>query len=220
MDNLMDELKRLHQSAEVGFSPWNSWENLKNAANINGLVATIERSGADRFGPQYIITYKNKSGVKMPIATEMHNNGMAVTSVRGERVPGTGLTTEPIWQSEALSNAVWLLRGKKHLFNMREHGIFCDGYKDCNGMDVADVFAYLLKGRLFGVPAKDMSKEDIGLLISQFSSEELNTLSQALESGTREDVLISDQEEAKSLLARVDACGFEDRFIKQVGMRP
>ena len=212
MNEIVNELKQLHKTAYLGYSPWITWENLKTAAHNNGLVPSIERNLNRLEQAPYLVTYTNKSGEKVPIMTEIAVNGKARTYVSGDRVPGTSFTVDLIWQAKALNKAVMISRGVKYHFNMREHGIFCDGYKDRDGLDVGDTFAYNLKAWLFGRPGRDMGKDDLGLLIKQFTSDELNHLSKSLQDKSKDELMQSGGEAVKNLLSRVDALGLERRF--------
>ena len=106
------ELQELHKSAYEGYSPLESWENLKAAAQANGLTAAIGRGGAGEYDPPYVISYTDQAGKKPPITTELFNDGKAATSVNGQRVPGTGLTSDHEWQTAALNNAVAQVRSQ------------------------------------------------------------------------------------------------------------
>lgn len=103
---ILAELQELHKAAYEGYSPLESWDNLKATAQASGLTASIGRGGAGEYDPPYVVAYANQAGQKTPITTELFNDGKAVTSVSGQRVPGTGLTSEHEWQSAALNNAV------------------------------------------------------------------------------------------------------------------
>jgi putative DNA primase/helicase len=112
LGQVLAELQELHQSAYEGYSPLESWKNLKTAAQENGLAASIGRGGAGEYAPPYVVTYADQAGQKTPISTELYNDGKAVTSVSGQRVPGTGLTSDLEWQSAALNNAVAQVRSQ------------------------------------------------------------------------------------------------------------
>jgi len=109
---VLAELRESHQSAYEGYSPLESWENLKTAAQENGLTASISRGGTGEYDPPYAITYTDQASQKTAISTELYNDGKAVTSVNGQRVPGTGLTSDLEWQSAALNNAVAQVRSQ------------------------------------------------------------------------------------------------------------
>lgn len=112
LDQVLAELQELHQSAYEGYSPLQSWENIHLAAQENGLTASIGRGGAGEYDPPYVITYAHQAGKQTTITTELYNDGKAVTSVAGQRVPGTGLTSDLEWQTEALNNAVAQVRSQ------------------------------------------------------------------------------------------------------------
>ena len=109
---ILAELQELHQAAYEGYSPLESWDNLKATAQASGLTASISRGGAGEYDPPYVVAYADQAGQKTPITTELFNDGKAVTSVSGQRVPGTGLTSDHEWQSAALNNAVAQVRSQ------------------------------------------------------------------------------------------------------------
>lgn len=55
-------------------------------------------------------------------------------------------------------------------FNDRSNGIFIDGYKDRDGLPVADTFAYRLKAYLHGDDAAKWTKEQTAALVAKYSS--------------------------------------------------
>lgn len=112
LGQVLAELQELHQSAYEGYSPLQSWENIQSAAQENGLTASIVRGGTGEYDPPYVITYADQAGKQTPITTELYNDGKAVTSVAGQRVPGTGLTSDLEWQTDALNNAVAQVRSQ------------------------------------------------------------------------------------------------------------
>lgn len=103
---LMNELKELDRVAVPGYSPLKSWENLRETARTNGLSASIQRGGDGENSPPYVITYTDAEGKVTPIQSELHQNGKAVTTVAGERVPGTAPTPDKVWQQEALTQGI------------------------------------------------------------------------------------------------------------------
>ncbi|MBI3407650.1 MAG: DUF1738 domain-containing protein [Planctomycetes bacterium] len=109
---ILAELQELHQAAYEGYSPLESWDNLKATAQASGLTATIGRGGAGEYDPPYVVAYTDQAGQQTPITTELFSDGKAVTSVSGQRVPGTGLTSDHEWQSAALNNAVAQVRSQ------------------------------------------------------------------------------------------------------------
>lgn len=105
LGQVLVELQELHQSANQGYSPLASWENLKKAAQKNGLTASISRGG-DGDGPPYVVTYADHFGQETALITDFFNDGKVATSVNGQRVPGSDLTSDFEWQSEILRAAL------------------------------------------------------------------------------------------------------------------
>jgi N12 class adenine-specific DNA methylase/antirestriction protein ArdC/phage/plasmid primase-like uncharacterized protein len=110
-EQIITELKALHASANPGYSPLESWENLNATAEANGLQAVLARGGNGEYDPPFAITYR-QDGLLTNISTELHLDGKAVSCVAGERIAGTGLTSDLEWQSTALNNAVTLFRSQ------------------------------------------------------------------------------------------------------------
>ena len=109
-DGILVELQKLHQAAYEDYSPLESWHNLKTVAQANDLSAAIERGGTGQYDPPYIITYTDRAGQRISISSELFHDGKAITSVYGQRVPGTGLTSDLEWQSAAFNDAVHLMK--------------------------------------------------------------------------------------------------------------
>lgn len=108
LDEIIAELTAQSAVANAGYDPLESWQTLQTAATNAGLVATIARGSPgddDILTPPYRITYATAEGFATTIKTDLYNDGKALTMVQGERVPGTGFTSDPEWQSAALATA-------------------------------------------------------------------------------------------------------------------
>lgn len=107
LDEIIAELTAQSAVANAGYDPLESWQTLQAAAANAGLVATIRRGSPsdDVLIPPYRITYATAEGVATTIKTDLYNDGKALTMVQGERVPGTGFTSDAKWQSAALATA-------------------------------------------------------------------------------------------------------------------
>ena len=103
---LMAELRELHLAAVPGYSPLESWENLRATAERHGLVASIRRGGDAETEPPYAIAYADGSGDLTAITTYLYADGKALTHFAGQRIAGTGYTSDTEWQSAALEAAV------------------------------------------------------------------------------------------------------------------
>jgi antirestriction protein ArdC/phage/plasmid primase-like uncharacterized protein len=101
---LVAELDEASGEALEGYKSIESWRTMETAAKAYGMNATLARS--EREEGAMVIRYE-KDGETLPIETElMPGDGKAVTLVDGERVPGTGFTSDPEWQAEAFKQAV------------------------------------------------------------------------------------------------------------------
>ena len=111
-DMIFAELQKLHLAAYEDYSPLETWNNLQTVAKANGLSAAIGRGGPGQYDAPYIVTYTDQAGHKTPVTSEFFHDGKALTSVDGERVPGTGLTSDLEWQGAALNEAVALMNNR------------------------------------------------------------------------------------------------------------
>lgn len=109
---LMAELRSLHLTANAGYSPLESWENLSKTAEERGLVASIGRGADTEDAPPYLITYAGSDGKQTAITTDLYSDGKALTSVDGQRIEGTGYTSDTEWQSAALETACNLQKSR------------------------------------------------------------------------------------------------------------
>lgn len=92
-DSARIALQAAHEFAVPGYSPLESWNNLQAAATEQGLTAVVRLSVGDAFDPPYEVSYMNEAGEFLPLRTEIHRDGKALTYADGERVPG-GLWSE------------------------------------------------------------------------------------------------------------------------------
>jgi len=104
--HLENELQQIHAQAVSGYSPLETWQNLSATAAVNGLVATLGRGVGAELDAPYAISYSDQTGREIGVTTVMWPDGKALTEVNGRRVPGTGPTSDPEWQTAALSTAV------------------------------------------------------------------------------------------------------------------
>lgn len=104
---ILQVLRDSHQRANPGYSSLESWENLEKTAKANGLEAVLRWSNGDEYDPDIRVDYRDQGGQALPIHTEMYSgDGKAVSFLDGHRVPGTGLTSDNDWQTEALNSAI------------------------------------------------------------------------------------------------------------------
>lgn len=103
---VIDELERLHTRSNEGYSPLESWINIADTAEKQGLKPEIKfNTDTDKYAPPFVISY-SKDGKLTGVTTELYADGKAATSVAGNRVPGTGFTSDQTWQADALNSAV------------------------------------------------------------------------------------------------------------------
>lgn len=101
---LIAELDEASGEALEGYKSIESWRTMETTAKAYGMNATLARS--EREEGAMVIRYE-KDGETLPIETElMPGDGKAVTLVDGERVLGTGFTSDPEWQAEAFKQAI------------------------------------------------------------------------------------------------------------------
>lgn len=103
--HLIAELEESSRDAVEGYSAIESWRNLEGTAKAFGVEAYLAKPEDGEDGDMVI--HYEKNGQKLPITTELYvMDGKAATSVDGERIPGTGLTSDAEWQSDALKAAI------------------------------------------------------------------------------------------------------------------
>lgn len=102
---LVAELEGYSKNAIEGYSSIESWKNLEQTAKAYGLDPYLAEPVGDQKGNA--VVHYEKNGQPLPIITELAGgDGKAATSVDGQRVPGTSMTSEHEWQSAALKEAV------------------------------------------------------------------------------------------------------------------
>lgn len=101
---LIAELDEASNEALEGYKSIESWRTMEGAATAYGMSATLARS--EREEGAMVIRYE-KDGETLPMETElMPGDGKALTLVDGERVQGTGFTSDPEWQTQAFQQAI------------------------------------------------------------------------------------------------------------------
>lgn len=103
-EQLVAELEEASQEALEGYKSIDSWRNLEATAKSFGITATLARSEEEEGA--MVVRYE-RDGEALPMQTElMPGDGKALTSVDGQRVEGTGFTSDPEWQSDAIKKAI------------------------------------------------------------------------------------------------------------------
>lgn len=106
-DDVLSAVIKQHQtSAEQNVdSSLNTWDNLQQIASDNGLEARLRWADEDHFTPAEVIYAKD--GAVLPVTTDFQpGDAKAMTLVDGQRIPGTGLTTDKEWQRDALKAGI------------------------------------------------------------------------------------------------------------------
>lgn len=106
-DDVLSAVIKQHQtSAELNVdSSLNTWDNLQQIASDNGLEARLRWADEAHFTPAEVIYAKD--GVVLPVTTDFQpGDAKAMTLVDGQRIPGTGLTTDTKWQRDALKAGI------------------------------------------------------------------------------------------------------------------
>ncbi|WP_226669024.1 zincin-like metallopeptidase domain-containing protein [Microbulbifer aggregans] len=117
--DIQEELKRFHATSNPGYSPLESWENLQAVAKEIGLVAHIDKSPSSEQGTSWNITYSH-NGKPTSVTTELSSDGKALTAQDGERMSGTGSTSDKDWQRDQLTGCYELHRIRKTLLSEEE----------------------------------------------------------------------------------------------------
>ncbi|OQX14064.1 MAG: hypothetical protein BWK73_10420 [Thiothrix lacustris] len=101
---LSAEIAKASQNAVEGYNAQESLENLEAVAARNGMTVSLSQSPDEHLD---IIIHYLKDGKETGITTDLlSGDGKAVTAFHGERIPGTGFTSDLEWQSEALQRGI------------------------------------------------------------------------------------------------------------------
>lgn len=104
-EQLVAELEGYSANAIEGYSSIESWQNLEKTAQSVGVKAILAKPVGEQLGNA--VVHYEKDGQTLPVITELSGgDGKAVTSVNGQRVQGTGFTSNAEWQSDALTSAI------------------------------------------------------------------------------------------------------------------
>ena len=110
---VLAHIQETHQNANPGYSALESWQTLQKTAADNGYEAVLRWSNAGEHDPDVRIEYRDSSGQVLPIHTELNSgDGKAVTCLDGQRVPGTGMTSDDEWQSAAFNSAIATMQSR------------------------------------------------------------------------------------------------------------
>lgn len=111
---IMALLERSHAQANPGYSSLESWQTLQRTAEANGLKAALSWNQGDEYDPDLRVDYYDEAGQVLPVHTELHSgDGKAVSFIDGQRVPGTGYTSDEQWQADALNSAIATVRARQ-----------------------------------------------------------------------------------------------------------
>lgn len=104
---VLAHIQETHKNANPGYSALESWQTLERAAEANGLKAVLRWSNAGEYEADIRVEYQDADGKLIPVHSELHSgDGKAVSCIEGQRVPGTGMTSDAEWQTEALNSAI------------------------------------------------------------------------------------------------------------------
>ncbi|EJU9617961.1 TPA: zincin-like metallopeptidase domain-containing protein [Pseudomonas aeruginosa] len=111
---IMALLERSHAQANPGYSSLESWQTLQRTAESNGLKAALSWNQGDEYDPDLRVDYYDDAGLALPVHTELNSgDGKAVSFIEGQRVPGTGFTSDEQWQADALNSAIATVRARQ-----------------------------------------------------------------------------------------------------------
>ncbi|MCS8001700.1 zincin-like metallopeptidase domain-containing protein [Pseudomonas aeruginosa] len=111
---IMALLERSHAQANPGYSSLESWQTLQRTAEANGLKAALSWNQGEEYDPDLRVDYYDEAGQALPVHTELHSgDGKAVSFIEGQRVPGTGYTSDEQWQADALNSAIATVRARQ-----------------------------------------------------------------------------------------------------------
>jgi antirestriction protein ArdC/phage/plasmid primase-like uncharacterized protein len=104
---VLAHIQETHKNANPGYSALESWQTLERAAEANGLKAVLRWSNAGEYEADIRVEYQDADGKLIPVHSELNSgDGKAVSCIEGQRVPGTGMTSDAEWQTDALNSAI------------------------------------------------------------------------------------------------------------------
>lgn len=104
---VLAHIQETHKNANPGYSALESWQTLERAAEASGLKAVLRWSNAGEYEADIRVEYQDADGKLIPVHSELHSgDGKAVSCIEGQRVPGTGMTSDAEWQTDALNSAI------------------------------------------------------------------------------------------------------------------
>lgn len=101
-----EQLYKLDKGAVEGYSPMNSWKMMQAEASQHGYTARIDvNKDHDDFSSQFVIDYKDRSGDKTGIRTDMYADSKLETSINGKRL-STFISNDSESQPQHLREAI------------------------------------------------------------------------------------------------------------------
>jgi antirestriction protein ArdC/phage/plasmid primase-like uncharacterized protein len=111
---VLAHIQETHKNANPGYSALESWQTLERAAEANGLKAVLRWSNSGEYEADIRVEYQDADGKLIPVHSELHSgDGKAVSCIEGQRVPGTGMTSDAEWQTDALNSAIATARHRQ-----------------------------------------------------------------------------------------------------------
>ena len=111
---VLAHIQEAHKNANPGYSALESWQTLERTAEANGLKAMLRWSNAGEYEADIRVEYQDTDGKFIPVHSELHSgDGKAVSCIEGQRVPGTGMTSDDEWQTNALNSAIATARHRQ-----------------------------------------------------------------------------------------------------------
>ncbi len=114
--DILSELRQYHAGSVEGYSPLETVDNLVKSAASSNMKAKITRNeSADEFAAPYLVSYQFVGGSESGITGEIYQDGKTAVEIEGQRLSGTGLTSDLIWQREALETAISTVLSKQQV---------------------------------------------------------------------------------------------------------
>lgn len=111
---VLAHIQETHKNANPGYSALESWQTLERAAEANGLKAVLRWSNSGEYEADIRVEYQDADGKLIPVHSELHSgDGKAVSCIEGQRVSGTGMTSDAEWQTDAINSAIATARHRQ-----------------------------------------------------------------------------------------------------------
>lgn len=117
-NELQQEIETLGANSNEGYNIVETVNNLASVAKAANLTMTVEKRNGEADESPFIVKYHNSEGADTGISGELWQDGKVATSLNGDRVSGTGLSSDLSWQKDALESAISQMAERENAINI------------------------------------------------------------------------------------------------------